>query len=259
MEAQQAQLVIVTCKTSRKLNHTTGLTKLLKNLYSHSLLSDHSFTLTKLSITQQKLDNECHRIMDALKPAHMHQLLMDLLSPQAVEDIFEAIINQAFRSQMRLLISHPSDLFQIEVSYYLVPKNVKLFIHMPMAPIDSLLFLLKFHSFPLLFTDTHSLLPDFNNPLLAFSKGVHHQLHAELSPITPVGCQKAASFYLCEAKGILHCNLNVTCLGTLYDQDIDGILELCPLTIVPPKEVILQVQANQYLVYLNEAIIGLVE
>ncbi len=70
-EAQKAQLVIVTCETSRKLNYTTELTELLKHLYSHFLLSDPSFTLTKLGITWQNLENDCHHIMDAIKAAHI--------------------------------------------------------------------------------------------------------------------------------------------------------------------------------------------
>jgi hypothetical protein len=77
--------------------------------------------------------------MDALKAAQMHCLSMDLFSPEAVEDIFDVIIDWAFRNKMRLLIAHPSDPFQIEVSYYVKPETIKLFIHMPMAPVDSLL------------------------------------------------------------------------------------------------------------------------
>ncbi len=65
----------------------------------------------------------------------MHCLSMDLLSPQAVEEIFNAISNSVFRNQMRLLISHLSDLFQIKVSYYMETENIKLFIHVPMAPL----------------------------------------------------------------------------------------------------------------------------
>lgn len=52
VKAQQAQLVLVTCETSSKLNNTDNLVKLLKNLYKHSSLLDPSLTLTKLSITQ---------------------------------------------------------------------------------------------------------------------------------------------------------------------------------------------------------------
>jgi hypothetical protein len=38
---------------------------------------------------------------------------MDLLSSEAAENIFEATIDWALQKQMRLLITHPSDLFQI--------------------------------------------------------------------------------------------------------------------------------------------------
>jgi hypothetical protein len=87
---------------------------------------------------------------------------------------------------MKLLISNPSDLFQIEVSYYIKPKNVKLFIHVTMAPIHSLLHILKFHPFLLLFTETHLLLPMLHNSL---SNELHNHLHAEMHPYTLVGCQ----------------------------------------------------------------------
>jgi hypothetical protein len=152
VEAQQTQLIVITQITTRKLNHMAELAKLLKNLYSHSSLADPSFTLTELIVAHQNLDNDRLLIMDALKAAHLHHLSMDLFSPQAVKDIFE-------------VISHPSDLFQIEVSYYMEPENIKLFIQILMVPIDSLLCILKFHPFVLLFTETHSLLPMLNNSL----------------------------------------------------------------------------------------------
>ena len=102
VDAQQTQLVIFTCETNWKLNHIAELTKLLKNHYSHSqpLLNAH--------ITCQNLDNDCQHVMDAIKAAQMHQLLLELLSHQVVEDIFEAISNWAFCNKMKLLISHPN-------------------------------------------------------------------------------------------------------------------------------------------------------
>lgn len=105
---------------------------------------------------------------------------MDLLSSEAAEDIFEATIDWALQKQMRLLITHPSDLFQIK------PENVKLFVHVQMTPMD----------------------------------------------LTLVGCQKASSLYLCKQNDILHCDFKTTCLGAVYDQDYDPIMELCPLTFV---------------------------
>jgi hypothetical protein len=188
--AQQAQLVLVTRETSRKLNNTNKLAKLLKNLYKHSLLLDPSFSFTELGITRQSLDNDFD-IMDALMAAHIHRFSMDLLSPQAIED-------RAFLNQMKLPINHPSDLFLILGLLLRGVDTVKLFIHKPMAPIDSLLSLLKFHPLMLPFTDTDSLLPDLNNILLALSKGGRTWLHSELSPASLVACHKATSLYLGE-------------------------------------------------------------
>jgi hypothetical protein len=103
---------------------------------------------------------------------------------------------------MRLLIHHPSDLFQVEASYYVKFQTFKLFVHIPMAPTVSLLCLLKFHPVP--FTDTHSLLPDLVNTLLSLSKGSSTRLHSEVNPAYLTGCQTASSLYLCKQQGILH-------------------------------------------------------
>jgi hypothetical protein len=118
---------------------------------------------------------------------------------------------------------------------------------------------MKFHPFLRPFTETHSLLLMLNNSLLTLSNGLHNRLRAEMHPYTLIGCQKPTSLYLCERKGILHRSFDTICLGTLYDQNIDAVLELCPLTIVLQKEVILQIQASQYLVYLPKPVTGNIE
>ncbi len=74
-----------------------------------------------------------------------------------------------------------------------------------------------------------------------------------------MGCQKATSLYLCKRNSILQNSFNVTLLGSLYDQNINAILQLCPLTIIPPKEVILQIHSSHYLVYLPKPVTGNVE
>jgi len=93
---------------------------------------------------------------------------------------------------MRLLIQHPSDLFQMKVYYYVHPDPVKLFIHIPMALVDSLLWLHKLHPFQIHFMDNHSLLLDLDNSLLSLSCRSQTRLHNELSPATLAGCQKAS-------------------------------------------------------------------
>jgi hypothetical protein len=92
--------------------------------------------------------------LDALKTGQLHRLSLDLISPEAIKEIFNATVYRAAQNQMTLLINHPLGLFQVKASYYVKPDSIKLFIHMLMAPTNSLLHLLKFHPFTLPFTDT---------------------------------------------------------------------------------------------------------
>jgi hypothetical protein len=51
-------------------------------------------------------------------------------------------------------------------------------------------------------------------------------------------------------------DLNSTCHTSLYNQDFPSVLELCPMTINPEKEKILQIQTSNYLAQLPEPITG---
>jgi hypothetical protein len=66
----------------------------------------------------------------------------------------------------------------------------------------------------------------------------------------------ATSIYFWERNGIVHHSLNSICLSTLYSQDFPTVIELCAMTIFPRKETILQIQANNCLVYLPKPITG---
>jgi hypothetical protein len=117
-----------------------------------------------------------------------------------------------------------------------------------MAPADSILRLFQLHPFPLPFTDTHFLMPDPTNQILALSSG-SDWLSMEMSAINLMGCHGINTVYLCERHGVLKCGLNSTCLGSLYVQDFNGATSLCEMDIVPQVETVLQLQDNWYLVY----------
>jgi hypothetical protein len=70
------------------------------------------------------------------------------------------------------MLQHPSDLFQIETSYIHNGQDVNLILHDPMAPADSILQLFQLHPFPLPFTESHFIMPDPSNQILAISSGV---------------------------------------------------------------------------------------
>jgi len=208
-------------------------------LYSHSTLINPAYTLTKLGISQHKLVNDSLKILDTLKTEQLHCLSMDIVSPNAISYNFDYIADQATQNQMRLLITHPQTSSKLgpPTTLNLNPLNSSSMYQWP------LLQLLKFQSFLLPFTSTHSLLPDLDNSLLSLSWGSQTRMHNEISPASLNGCQKTSSLYLCKQNDILHPQLNATCLGSLSNQDYISDIECCSFNIIPLKELILRVQA----------------
>ncbi len=107
-----------------------------------------------------------------------------------------------------------------------------------MAPSDLLLWLFQLRPFPLPFMDTHMLMLDPANQILAISASAN-RLSVELSAINLLGCHRVNQVYLCEQNSILKWNLNDTCLGLLYMQDLQGTMSLCEMEIIPEAETIL--------------------
>jgi hypothetical protein len=82
---------------------------------------------------------------------------VDLLNAIQLSNLFNAAQVKAKVNQCQLLISHPSDLFQIKVSYCYDRQYIKLILNIP--PSDSILRLFQLHPFLLPFTKTHFSLP----------------------------------------------------------------------------------------------------
>jgi hypothetical protein len=93
------------------------------------------------------------------------------------------------------------------------------------------------------------LMPDPTNQILAISASAD-QLSTELSAVNLLGCHCVNQVYLCERNRVLKQNLNETCLGLLYMQDLQGAkVSLCEMEIIPEAETVLQLHDNWNLVH----------
>jgi hypothetical protein len=197
------------------------------------------------------------KLTRALQAAHLCRLSVDLLDGKQLQHIFDTTALKAQALQYQLMIRHPSDLFQIETSHMHDGRDVKLLLHVPMAPSESILRLFQLLPFPLPFTDSHFLMPDPANQILALSSGVD-RLSVEMSVTNLLSCHRINSAYLCERHGVLRRQLNTTCLGSLHIQDFTGAMTLCKMQIVEHTETVLQMQDNWYFVYSPIAFTGYV-
>jgi hypothetical protein len=132
---------------------------------------DVSLAHRQLRAIHDQLHLQYQQIVRAVQAAHQCRLSVDLLNTTRLQDLFHAAQLKAQINKCKLLLSHPSDLFQIEMSYFFNGQDILLLLHIPMAPANSILHLFQLHPFLLTFTKTHFLLPKPSNPIFAVSSG----------------------------------------------------------------------------------------
>jgi len=87
-------------------------------------------------------------ITKLVQQAHNKQLLVDLLTSKTLKMVFEHFQNQAEQSRLELLVSKPSDQFQIDTFYLHTNKTLTLIFYVSMVAEENKLNLLQSILFP---------------------------------------------------------------------------------------------------------------
>lgn len=227
------------------INHT--IESLVKAI-DFTLHFDMATMAYKLSDMEDALRFRLNQIIHTVQKAQDHRLAMDFLPANELKVLFTKVQGQANQIGHKLLTTQPSDLFQLELTYFYDGHNMQMLLHVPSVPKDSLLRLFKLHPFPLPINKNYSIIPMVPNELLAVSSGFQ-RLSAHLSSVDLLGCHAVNNIYLCERHGVLHKQLNTSCLGALYLQHFDIAQEICPLFIQPAKEIARQLLDNWFLIF----------
>jgi hypothetical protein len=223
----------------------------LKELEKHlvfATLNNPAYTLSSINLVEDYFREQLQRITHVLQSAQNRRLAIDLLSPNQLADLYDSLIAKSERNGYQLLTNHPSDLFQVEVSYFYDGYDLHLLLHVPMVPKDSLLRLFRFHPFPIELSPNHTLVPDLEEDVLALSSGFT-RLSSTLSYADLMGCLNINNIYLCEQQGVLRTDLHSTCMGALYKQDLESAQELCKFRIHDSGEDVKQLLNNWFLIY----------
>ena len=220
---------------------------------AESLQNDPALYDSRLSRIENQIRDRLRSTTHALQAAQHNRLAVDYLSPNLIRRLFPQLETTAKEFDCELLAKLPSDLYQLDTSLLFDGTNAHLLLHIPMVPKQSLLRLFRLHPFPLPFFDTHFLIPNVKNDILAVSSTAS-RLHVQLSSADLTGCHKMGTTYLCDRFGVLFRNFSNTCMGALYDQKFDTAKQLCDFHIEPVTERIYSLRKNQFMLYLTEAI-----
>jgi hypothetical protein len=250
--ANQNRLVEVVQKHDRQLEELrNNLHQLTSQLLLHKV-HDPGLLSAQLLRIEMQLKSKMNVIVHAFQQAQNHRLSVDLLTQNQLRSLYAKLQEHAKEYGCTLLTENPSDLFQLEVSYFSDGLDLQLMLHIPMVPKDSMLRLFKLHPFPLPLNKQHFLLPAVKNDILAISSG-SKRYSAQFTSTDLLGCHQVNQVYLCERHGVLQKNMNNTCLGALYLQDFDAAQELCDMEVVAANEVVYQLLRNWFLIFSPQA------
>jgi hypothetical protein len=232
-------------------NHIQQMDEALDNLKMKfdNLRRSQSFIIgNELGNIEEQIWSRINKVTHVIQVAQTRRLAIDFLPAEHLPRLYQQLETQAQAINHKLITKQPSDLFQLELSYFYDGVNMQLLLHVPTVPIDSILRLLKLHPFPLPLNKNYSVIPLVQDDLLAISSGFT-RYSAQLSSVDLLGCHEINSVYLCERHGVLGKQLNNSCLGALYLQDFELAQELCNLQITPALEIVRQLFDNWFLVF----------
>jgi len=245
---EQHRLIEVSNDHTAQLKHLEVEADFILSYLDLASFTRPTYALTKMLELERSIRTDLAAASAAIQQAQHRRLSVDFLKPERLHQVFNAVKAKAMHLQSHLLVEHPSDLFQLELSYLYDGSDVLLILHVPTAPKRSILRLLQFHPFPLAFSKTHSLLPRPEKRLLAISSE-EPRLTMEVAESDLASCHRVNRVHLCERHGVMKRQMESTCLGSLYVQRFQAAMSLCEIDLVPHTETVLQLMDNWFLIY----------
>ncbi len=229
----------------------TGFNELRTTLLYQVMFNPTLFD-SRLSHLENQLRGRQQRVTHAIQAAMDQRFAIDYLNPAELVNLFQQLSQRADEAGCDLLTQYHSDLFQVETSLLFDSQDGHILIHVPMVPKGTLLRLFRLHPFPLPMFDTHHLMIDAEDDILAISSS-EVCYNVQLSSLDLLSCHRMNQVFMCDWFGVMSKQFNHTCLGALYMQRFELVRGLCKFRVVPFKEQVYQVRKGQYLVYSPEA------
>jgi hypothetical protein len=225
------------------------------DMISHALqkvtLFNPAYVISHLLKAEHKVRSSIEMATHTIQQLQHRRLAIDFLSSSQLQTIFSKVQRISSAAGCRLVPEHPSDLLQLETSYFSSGSTISIVLHVPISPRESVLRLFRFKPFPLPLSDHLTLTPKVDTDVLAISHG--DRFSVELRHADLMDCHSVNRFYLCEKHGVLRKTLSASCLGALWLQKFEEVHKLCGMQVQPYHEAVVQLANNWYLTYTPRA------
>lgn len=247
-QEMQHRLIAVTVDHEKRIRRVESEIKEMQARATIESIVHAPLFVASMDRIRAEIQGTLNTIMHAAQVAQQHRLAIDLLTAAELDQIYFNIQTRAEQLHYSLLTRMATDLFQVEVSYMYDGSTLMLILHVPMVPKQSYLTLFRLHPFPIPFSSERALMPKPTTTILAIALEPP-RLTTTIELVDLINCHQINSVYVCERHGVLSRNSKATCLGALFENDLELAQTLCELELVPYQEYSLQLESNWFLVY----------
>ena len=248
----------------------------LEDIFSLFIKNNPSLLYAKFNDLLQTLQDRIHSLQNTLQMLQLQKLSTNTLTSTQLFNLYDEVEQMAKVNKLSLLTTKPQDFFQLDTSYIRVKDEILILLHIPCANPQNLLTIYKYVPFPIpviprsnpnttqFDTIQHIFDADNDNPNHAV-EGIHFQPEADLIAIGKndrqknrfillssaelQACTKRSTAFICERHQVTRSDLLSSCLGSLFLQSSQGVLENCKIDRVNLREKVYQISNTQHIVY----------
>ena len=276
-------LVRVTQKHDNDINQMRQDLKSIVDVID--LMAEYNPGLLQQQISEQldMFEDRVTVITNTIQQLHHRRLAVDLLSPDQMEIMHDAVNKIAHAEGFHNQAEKLSDYYQIEVTYTRKQDDIVLMVHVPCIKTRSLFKIYRYLPFPIpipFTTNAHDLTIkqslSFQNSKINMYNDLFDQDNLDYPKIQEAlfitdtadliaidsernfqvltqndlaNCVQRNHIYLCDKQHVVKHDLTDNCLGSLYSRMESGVRKHCKFERRPVQEMVFQLTDTEHLVY----------
>ena len=208
----------------------------------HDIELEIIMALTELRRTVTCVQHGLERLLS-------HRVPICFLNSTKINESIKNLNNKAQPYKLESISKHIPGFLQYETSFLLINEQIHIFVHVPLINFDSQLNLLRFNNAPLQITQSYSIQMALTEDVIAINK---HGQHSVISQTELTRYNKYGEYFMGNTPVSLHTQINQTCLGSIYSQNIQSAKKRCPVKFTESEESLFNIAANEYIFLTKE-------
>lgn len=214
--------------------------------YAMTVLHDSELQII-MALTEMRRTMVC--LQHGLERLLTKRLPTCFLDPDQMKKSMINLQKKATIENMEVLSERAMAMLEYEISILLIKGTIHIFTHVPLWNTKQQLELLSFSNAPVEITDDLSLRIVSQEKYLAIGKdGIHNTMtKLEFSKLQEFGTRFFSTSTL-----ILKRNINTTCLGAVFSQNLKAVKEECEVIIEKQPESLTAIAKNKYVLHARQ-------